>query len=515
MRAILAKLAVRKVLGLYITDQELILSRVALTPLGPVEVDRRRESFVPEQLPQAMERILKPVIGRRKPFQVPIAIGLPARRIFFSTRPMQTIEHDAAPEVLLHEVLQSPNINVDDMAVDLIRVQPGKRSVVSIVSCRRKFLSGLLAALEECGVRPYRAEPAPCALLRVAALRHRAPRKAKTVVRVFLGRSEALAMQVAGDLPLIWRSCDLPATAEGALAAITSTVLSLQILGQYCGIETAADLVMIHGRPDLADVLGSAALREKVNARVIHHPGPELEGEAIALGLALGCQPTVHAFDLARTLKPRASLWELFPWGEVAVQAAILTCATLFLNYHARSLETKYRAVRAETARHPWLAKVTDANLEKEKKERTQKVEAIHQFLNSRILWTKYTQDAAQRLPANIVLKSFDGQCEMESTGVKSVVAKSKKSFVLKLAVPISDGNAMPKEIDDFLDSLRADALLQRDFPLVEMADLKQSQRINGAKPIADFSVICLPRPDKGPAKSAPGGAANKKKAAP
>ena len=84
MKAILAKLAVRKVVGLYITDRELTLTRVALTPLGPVEMDRKRESYNPDEIGVVLDRLLKPLLNRRKSFRIHVAIGLPAQsRLLF------------------------------------------------------------------------------------------------------------------------------------------------------------------------------------------------------------------------------------------------------------------------------------------------------------------------------------------------------------------------------------------------------------------------------------------------
>src|SRR5262249_41007675 len=156
-----------------------------------------------------------------------------------STRPIRTANTNASPQVLLHEVLQSPNINIDDMAVEVIKAEPGKRKVASIVSCRKKYLSGLLAALEGCGVRPFRAEPEPCALLRAAAYQPRAPRKAKTVLRIFLGDGQGLAVVAAGHLSIIWRTFGLSPGGEGS--AIRSTIRSLQTVVKHCGIEMALD----------------------------------------------------------------------------------------------------------------------------------------------------------------------------------------------------------------------------------------------------------------------------------
>ena len=87
----------------------------------------------------------------------------------------QAFENDFCPvrDELLGEMYRA-NAR---MALDVIKAAPDKRQVASIVSCRKKYLSGLLSALESCGVRPFRAEPHPCALLRYASQRYRAPRK--------------------------------------------------------------------------------------------------------------------------------------------------------------------------------------------------------------------------------------------------------------------------------------------------------------------------------------------------
>ena len=56
-----------------------------------------------------------------------------------------------------------------------------------------------------------------------------------------------------------------------------------------------------------------------------------------------------------------------------------------------------------------------------------------------------------------------------------------------------------PKEIDAFLESLREMALLKKDFPLVNLAEIKW--RKDGNRDIALFTVLAMP-PEK--SKSAP-----------
>ena len=70
-------------------------------------------------------------------------------------------------------MLRSSNLVIDDMNVDMIKSQPGKHPVASIIATRRKYLAPILNGLESCGVRPSQIEPVPFALLRAAFRRHR------------------------------------------------------------------------------------------------------------------------------------------------------------------------------------------------------------------------------------------------------------------------------------------------------------------------------------------------------
>ncbi|MHC4180339.1 MAG: hypothetical protein ACYSWU_22785, partial [Planctomycetota bacterium] len=222
MKSLLAGIGLPKAVGLYLDERAVHLSQVVATPLGPVEVARHSQIAGPDELADVLERLLTPLLGRRGLRRVPVAVGLPTGRTYFSTRPIQSAGSDVSPHVLLREALRSSNISVDDMVVDVIKSKPDKRPVASIVSCDREYLTGLLDSLQKCGIRPHRAEPAPCALLRAAASHrrgmdtsgqkggHRAGRNTNVLLRLVLGDTQALAVLAAGNLPLVWRSFSLP-----------------------------------------------------------------------------------------------------------------------------------------------------------------------------------------------------------------------------------------------------------------------------------------------------------------
>jgi hypothetical protein len=495
MKLLLGRLSPRRAVGVYVGDDEIAVSQVAGTPLGPVEIHRHRETYQPNELPGVLQRVLQPLVGKRRRRRRLVAFALPLLRVFFSTRPLKATNVEFSPKVLLHEVLRSPNSNVEEMAIDMMQASPGKRPIVSLVSCRKKYLSNLLGNIQDCGIRPFRIEPTTCALLRAAEEQHRAPRKAKTVLRLFLGKEDGLAVLSVSGWPLVPRA--LKVAESDVTTAVVSIVRTLETLGKLCGTDSALDAVLVHGGAELRGQADLEALEQQIGVPIQWHDGPALDNSSIALGCALGClKPNGQAFDLARSIKPRETLWELFPWGEVALQVAVVICLGLFLLNYSQELSETYAAVRAETARRDWLAPLAEQQLGKEKMELEQRVDAIRKFLSTRIVWTAYTHDIPSRLPADATLNSFQGLCELEKKGKKDEKStKPKKSLTMRIGAPIAKDGSAPKEIDGFLDSLRGHSLLKRDFPLVELADIKWFQPFAGAQASAFFTVVCLPKP--------------------
>ncbi|MDG3007711.1 hypothetical protein [Paludisphaera mucosa] len=491
MKALLTRLAVQNEIGLAIGEREIAVSQVAATPLGRVEVVQDRAAFEPGGLAEALEKLLAKHFTRRDLERARVSVGLPALRVFFSTRPIQERNLQASPEILLHEVLQSPTLIVDDMVVDLIKSKVGFRPLASIVSCHKKYLSGVLAALQSCGIVPTRAEPSPCALLREAVRRYHPPRNSRGFLRVFLGRGQGLAVLMAApDMPLMWRPFDLPG--EGEAEAVLATVASMRILGSYCGLDSEVDAVLIHGRADLgglADELGANPGLQGL--QILHHGGPGMDAADVATGLARGLRSGSEAFNLIRSFGGRTSFRDLFPWGQAAFQVAVLLAATSWLNVQLRAHRAEAEAVRAEDAKYPWAAKSSAEKLLGEKKMLEEKAAAIRAFVETRIPWTSYTHDLSDRLPADLTLVLFQGYQELELIGGRSN-GKPKRSLTLRLNAPIPRTGAMPQEIDAFLQILRDDPLLKRDFPKIELGDLRWRQ--NGVNPAtADFSVACHP----------------------
>jgi hypothetical protein len=494
--SLLAKLAIHKALGVYIAEDRVTICRVAATPAGAVEISRVSQSAPADRLLDVLRQAMTEFTNKKGRCRLPVAVGLPGSRFFFATRPTRGGSENTSAESMLQGVLLSPNVCIDDLIVDLIRTDLCKHPVASMAACRKKYLNNIMSILEQCGIRPQRVEPAPCALTRAAAERHKQRRRSKNILRVFLNDEQGLAVLVAGNLPIAWQTFALPSGGEPAAILCASRIL--QTLGKHYGIDSPLDTVVVHGRSDLKESLGGEFFTQELGVRLDAHSGPELDDGQIAFGLALGClKQEQKAFDLARTLKPRASLWEIFPLGETAFQGALMVCMGLMLWVHGENLASRCESVQTENRKHQCLM-LPQEQLEKEKKDLKQRVEAVRGFLASRILWTSYTHDIPARLPANALLNSMQGICELEIAGKKKESASQlKKSFVMRATAPISSNGSMPREIDDFLNSLRGNPLLKRDFPIVELADIKRFQLFTGSQPMANFTVVCLPKSDK------------------
>ncbi len=503
MKSLMVSLSTRRGVGIRIGDRAIVTSQVAQTPLGPLEISRHSEPFGDEPLEVVLPRVLAPILGAPSWRKAPIAIGLPVLRVFFSTRPIKTMERDASPEVLLHEVLQSSNLLIDDMHVDLIRGQPFKQPVASIIATRKKYLGTILNALEASDVRPHMVEPAPFALLRAALARHKTPRGEKSTVRVFLGERQAISLLTALDQPLAWRYQELPVGGEAA--AVASAVTTLRALSKFYGVDAPPDLAIIHGRPDLANLQDSPDwLKDPIRTR--RHDAPALNDADTAFGLALGLFQEEDAFNLVRENRPKGSLPSLIPWKQIAAQAGVLVFATMLLHANADHLDSQLRVVKKQQKKYAWLASKAPNLLEKERVELKTSAAAMQYFFESRAHWTGFVRELGVLMPKAMTLNSMNGQNDYTDPKLKA--SEGSKSVTLKLETPIASGTVVPAEVDNIIDAIRGSAVLRRDFPVIKLSELKWGKTQHTNLEMASFSVICTPAPKAvAPKPSAPAAA--------
>lgn len=496
MKSLLAKIALRKVIGLSLGEHHVAVSVVASTPLGPVQIASSTEEFTPETLGDVIEKQLKPFLSRRR--RPIVAVGLPSSRLFSGTRPVAT--GASTPEAILQKSLYSSNIVVDDMAVDLLRTEVNKASVTSVVACRKKYMANIIAILNRMNIRPLRTEPVPWAFVRASIQQHGAMRRSKMVLQVFLGENQGLAVVVANGIPITWRTFPITAGMEGF--GILSASRTLLTQNRHYGIESALDYAVINGRQDIHERLQQEQFPSDIGTRVIWHPGPAFDGEAAAYGLALGClTPDATAFDLSRALKSRPSLWEIFPWWDFAFVSILVLAMGLVLGAHSMQLNEAYTMLHAQFTQHKSLTEGGAKDLEKLKKELTTKLDAVRGFLDSRVQWSAYNRDISLRLPAEVTIDSLEGKAALSLTGRNDAA----RALLLRAKVPLAADGSTPREIDSLINELRNDPVLGADFGSIQLANIRRVQAKGSDRSLANFTITCLPA-GKGEAKAKKGG---------
>lgn len=490
MYALLTRLGLPQAIGVYIDERSVHVSRMLTTPVGTFEIARIGETVSGESCGETVERLLTSVVGHGRCSRIPVTIGLPLEQTYFISRPIQSARDDIAPLVLLREALRSSQVAIDDMLADVVKAVPDKRPVATIVSCEKKFLVDIVDRLNARGIRLARVEPAVSALLRAAAKQYRNRRNENVVMRYFLDNNDGLAVLTVRGLPIVCRQLTLSRGDEAT--AIVSTGRSLLTIGTHCGIESSLDAVMIHGRDDLTRLLDLGEMRAQLGKKINWFSAPSLNSREIASGLAMGCAgENDTTFDLARTLKPKTTLWELFPVREALLQMAMLLLMACFLIYRTQSVNRDYTALAHKNLQTVDAA-VTQGELEKQRNRLQQQVAGVRAFLKNRVIWTAFERELAASLPDNVYLTSFQGISELASNSSRR--KSSNASLVLRGAVSIPQNGLIPHEIDRLLDTLRDNATLRREFPIVELAALKRLNNASQNTSTAMFTVVCLPK---------------------
>jgi len=491
MKSLLAKIAMRKVVGLYLGDHEVSVSEVAVTPLGPVQILARSEPCEPNDLMNAVERALQSLQKRRRPRRLQVGIGIPLARVFFGT---QTLRGSAVPtpESVLQKLFRSSDISIEDLAYDMAKITCDKTPVACVAACRKKYMTAVLTSLQRCsGIANY-AEPAACALVRAAGYYHRTPRRAKTLLWFFLGKEEGVAVLTVAGQPLAWRSFALPSFSEGM--AILSSVRTLLSHTQYLGIDVSPEYVIMHGRGDLHERLQKEGLPAEIGTRMIWRETPAWDGVTAAFGLALGCLgPIMPTFDMARWLKPPAALRDIFPWGELVGESIIMAFLALVLIHQSDGVSKAYESAQLLCGESKTLALATVPNLEKEKKELSQKIDFLHKFLDSRTIWTGVLRQFSDLLPKEMVVSGIQCDSRLNMSGKVG----GRKALAFPAIMPLTPSGAVPLEVGKFVQDLRNNPLLKQEFSSVESSGLRRASMRgvgkNGNTEAVAFSVLCQP----------------------
>ncbi|MDX2036773.1 MAG: hypothetical protein SFX72_08980 [Isosphaeraceae bacterium] len=492
MNKLVPRLPRKHSVGIAVGDDAISICRIAQSPFGTSVVERQTRTIEGKRVETLLADLLAPIAEETRGHDAAVTVGLAARDIFFATRPLKALNCEATPQMLLHEMLRSSSLNIDDMEVDLIKHQIAKQPAAGIVACQKRRIEPILQALGDHGLRPHQVEPGLCGLLRLAIRRHPSPSRSPNVLRVFLGTRGAMAVLTHGDFPVLWRPLALSQGSENS--CLDSLHRCIERLARQSGLEGKLDALMIHGRPGL-ELDANRSIWNASTCKISRHADPELDNESIAEGLALAAFSRLESFNLTRAMKPPINVLRHVPWGQVVVQAGLMIAASFHLAGHLGSLDDASRAVMRERMAIPWLQEQNLGTLQEEKRRLDDRLEVIRGFLGGKILWTNGIREFAEGLPGEMVLTSFEGRCEYRPDPKgRENPRQSKRSLIATIEAPIPKDEAVPREIEGLLGSLRGNPKIRADLPTIELGTLRWGTSGVSKAAMASFTVVCLPK---------------------
>jgi len=508
-------------LGIYVAGRQLTITQVSWSLRGLVPTAMESIQAEPGAVGAALADWLKAHFKPKHHNRLRVCIGLSAQQTYFTTRCVEDSVQEPVPAQAMLAGSSAGSVwEADQVAADtrLVRLGPGQNAC-SVAACRKELAAEIYEALSGLDLRSYRLEPAPWSLLRAADRQSQAPRGWKAAVRVFVGPAQALAMLTCEDQAVLWRpfACG-PA---GRHLSITSAVRSLLAHARgSLGIREVSG-IFLQGQiePDLAERVqeqsGLETLAGKNRDSSLFPPGNpsnsdhQEEGNRelslfslFSLALALSARRhDPEAMDLLASLRPPPSIREIFP-RRLAVCILLLTALMGSLLWDRwSSLQRDGDVVRRQNLSRAWATQQSFGQIDQQRKALSAEVGAVHKFLSTRVLWSDYLRDLPTRLPPNACLSNIWGFCELRDGSAKDK-RKLNKSLTLRCQSRFADRYSAPREIDSFLEGLGGVELLQRDFPLVKLADIKWRREMDSE--IAQFTIIALPREkDLAPSKDA------------
>jgi Tfp pilus assembly protein PilN len=234
----------------------------------------------------------------------------------------------------------------------------------------------------------------------------------------------------------------------------------------------------------------SNKLSEDINIEVVVVDGAGYTDSQCSYGLAMSAKSKERdLFDLFRELRPEPGIMQMFPWKLTAMILFMAGCMAFMMWQKASKFARSYNILRQQDSLYAWANNKQTEDIAKEREDLLAETVAVSGFLSSRIIWSDYLRVLPTQLPTNISLSRISATCEFEESGKES---GGKRSLSFAGTTLFGEGRAAPEDIGAFMDSLRKVELLQRDFPQIELAEIRHR-----SKDQATFTVLALPKKSK------------------
>jgi len=501
------KLCLGRTIGVYLSNDRISITEAGLTFKGPGLLGQH--SFNIDQLNPlgSLADTLKDYV-KKVSKNTPLCLGLRPEQTFFITAGAEYEQQEDVRDKLLEAVGFHSAEERNDIVADYFKINKSKSlsgQFWSISVCKKKLVDELYAAFAQAGFKNVQLKPTPWCISVFSAKLPKHLKHWKVFIQVFLNDSGGLAILVIDRNPVYFKRFSFSPTTS--VEEIESAVRSIMIQCIVIFRKSAVDGIIVQG-PDA----------EKIGSRLAGETGLEVEagnevgftGSLCSGSLAMSAKSKKDPqFDLFREVRPKPGILQMFPWKMAAFVVFLSGCLGLMLWQKASDLNLTLKNLKQQNSMHTWAENKQTADIAKDKKPLLAETQAIEKFLKSKIVWSDYLRDLPTRLPPNVSLSDLWAVCEFEEIGVKKMeggTTQKKKLLSLRGITLFEKGKAAPEAIESFLESLRKVELLQRDFPQVQLAEIKW--RREGNSETAMFTVLAMPK------KSAEGKPAQDEKSA-
>lgn len=488
MPDILRKLCLGRAIGIYFCGERVNITEVGLTMKGLATLNQ--ESL--EVAEGALSGILQEYVKNHGGKNAPVCVGLKPEQTFFITSSAECEQEEQIRDKLLeragfHSAGERTKVTADYFHLHKIKSSTGP--LWSIGVCRKQFAEELYAALGQAGFTNFMLKPTPWAM---SAFSGKIPKQCKSwkvVVEVFLNETGGLAILMIEKHPMCWKRFTSPAE---SVEKMVSAIRSIFIQSAVAFGRPMIDGIILYGT-------GAEQLKQKLydslGIEVATADNIGFTDQFCSYSLAMSAKDKDSGqFDMFRELRPKPGIMKMFPWQIAAAIIFAAACMGLLMWQKTLELNRSYNSVKKQNATYKWAVSKKTQDISKERKDLLAETEAVEKFISTRIIWSDYLRDLPTRLPLNVGLANVWAENEFRESGKEEKGGKSKptKSLTMRGMTLFDKGKASPKEIEAFLNSLRKVELLHRDFPQVQLAEIKW--RREGRSEVAMFTVMALPK---------------------
>ncbi|MGA2914641.1 MAG: hypothetical protein ABSE89_01285 [Sedimentisphaerales bacterium] len=490
---ILTKLCFGRAIGVYFCGERVCITDTGITIKGLTILNQ--QSF--ETAGSSLTNILQEYIKNHGGKNASICLGLKPEQMFFITSRAENEQEEQIRDKLLDHAGFHSAEERNTVVADYLRINKTKSSsgpLCSIGVCKKQLASELHTAINEAGFTDFLLKPTPWSMAVYSS--SKLPKKCKSwkvFVQVFLNETGGLAVLMLEKHPVCWkRFTSTPESVDKIISAIRSIFLQSTVTLSH----PMVDGIILWGAN--AEQL-SEKLYNSLGIEIVIADGPGFTDSFCSHSLAMSAKAKdVAQFDMFHELRAKPSIMQIFPWKNAAAVAVMALVMGFIMWQKASELTKAYETIKKQNSAYVWAQKKNTQEIVKARKALMDETEAIGKFITTRIIWSDYLRDLPTRLPSNVGLSNLWALCEYHEAGAKETgKTKESKSLAMRGITLFEKGKAAPQQIETFMESLRKVDLLQRDFPKVQLAEVRW--RREGISEIAMFTVQALPKKaDKG-----------------